>query len=440
MSSNNFFDVSQSIVEELRYVRQVSSKPAASGFVEGSIIFDTTEQAFYESVNDAWELLDLNAAGDLLVDKLSFNTTAAETAGVGELAWNDTEKTLDLGVSSNVTIQVGQEEVIYVKNASGVVIPNGAVVYVTGAQGANVTVAMACATAGAACAGKVIGVATEELGINEQGFVATHGIVRGLNTNVDGDGVTLSEGDALYLSTTLGEWVKTVPSTPNRDVRVGYVTRKNANNGELFVSINNGFNVGDADNVDDSSASSSGSVNHIIFFDSSAGYYKTQAILDFVGDLAVLDTVSTSDIDDGSVTAAKLSSVVLDDLSNVSASSPTVGDNLRWDGSNWVATDVEINGQTGTSYTLALSDVGKLVTLSNASGITLTVPPESSVAFEVGAAVAIAQTDSGSVSVASGSGVTITSFNDYFDLAGEGATASLVKLGSDAWLLFGNLK
>ena len=154
----------------------------------------------------------------------------------------------------------------------------------------------------------------------------------------------------------------------------------------------------------------------------------------------MLDTVSTSDIDDGSVTAAKLSSVVLDDLSNVSASSPTVGDNLRWDGSNWVATDVEINGQTGTSYTLALSDVGKLVTLSNASGITLTVPPESSVAFEVGAAVAIAQTDSGSVSVASGSGVTITSFNDYFDLAGEGATASLVKLGSDAWLLFGNLK
>ena len=41
---------------------------------------------------------------------------------------------------------------------------------------------------------------------------------------------------------------------------------------------------------------------------------------------------------------------------------------------------VAINAQTGTSYTTVLSDDGKLITLDNAASITLTIPPNSSVA------------------------------------------------------------
>ena len=46
-----------------------------------------------------------------------------------------------------------------------------------------------------------------------------------------------------------------------------------------------------------------------------------------------------------------------------------------------------INAQTGTTYTVAATDVGKLVTLSNAAAITVTMPQDSAVTFAVGARV-----------------------------------------------------
>lgn len=76
-----------------------------------------------------------------------------------------------------------------------------------------------------------------------------------------------------------------------------------------------------------------------------------------------------------------------------------------------------LNAQTGTTYTLVAADAeNKLVTLSNASGITLTVPPS---VFTVGQQINIAQTGAGQVTLAQGAGVTITS---------TGASASAPKL------------
>lgn len=74
------------------------------------------------------------------------------------------------------------------------------------------------------------------------------------------------------------------------------------------------------------------------------------------------------------------------------------------------------NAQTGTTYTLVVGDLNKLVTCSNASSITLTVPPS---VFSVGNQIHIQQIGAGQVTFAQGSGVTITS---------TGATASAPKL------------
>ena len=75
------------------------------------------------------------------------------------------------------------------------------------------------------------------------------------------------------------------------------------------------------------------------------------------------------------------------------------------------------NAQAGTTYTLVVADAaGKLVTLSNGSGITLTVPPS---VFATGNVINIQQIDVGQVTLAQGAGVTITS---------TGATASAPKL------------
>jgi len=98
-----------------------------------------------------------------------------------------------------------------------------------------------------------------------------------------------------------------------------------------------------------------------------------------------------------------------------------------------------INAQTGTTYTLVLADVAKIVTLSNSSAITLTVPPESSVAWPTGTTIVLAALGTGTVTISPGSGVTINSAGAAVDIGAQYGVATLLKTGADTWLLFGNL-
>lgn len=97
------------------------------------------------------------------------------------------------------------------------------------------------------------------------------------------------------------------------------------------------------------------------------------------------------------------------------------------------------NSQTGTTYTLALSDLGALVELGNASPITLTVPLESSVAFAVGDRIDILQTGAGQVTIAGAGGVTLNAYDNQFKLNGQFAVATLIKRAANTWLLVGNI-
>jgi len=101
-----------------------------------------------------------------------------------------------------------------------------------------------------------------------------------------------------------------------------------------------------------------------------------------------------------------------------------------------------INTQTGTTYTTVLDDNGKLVTLSNASGITLTIPPNSSVAYPVGAQLNLAQLGAGQVTFAGGSGVTIVSTGATASapkLRVQYSTATAVQTSTDNWLVMGDI-
>jgi len=71
--------------------------------------------------------------------------------------------------------------------------------------------------------------------------------------------------------------------------------------------------------------------------------------------------------------------------------------------------ELNTNEQTGTTYTLALTDDGKLVEMNNASANTLTVPPNSSVAFPVGSQILVLQTGAGQTTLVAGAGVTVNS-------------------------------
>lgn len=103
-----------------------------------------------------------------------------------------------------------------------------------------------------------------------------------------------------------------------------------------------------------------------------------------------------------------------------------------------IQTEVELNSQTGTTYTLVSADRGKLVSLSNASPITLTIPANSTVAFPTGTRIDIIQTGAGQVTVG-GAGVTINSKDSNKKLSEQGSAASLIKFATDTWWLVGDL-
>jgi len=98
-----------------------------------------------------------------------------------------------------------------------------------------------------------------------------------------------------------------------------------------------------------------------------------------------------------------------------------------------------LNAQTGTTYTLALSDAGKLVICTNSSAITVTIPAAGDVEFAIGTTIEIAQGGTGQVTLDPDSGVTLQSWGGALKTAGQHATAVLTLVDEDTWLVRGLL-
>ena len=90
-----------------------------------------------------------------------------------------------------------------------------------------------------------------------------------------------------------------------------------------------------------------------------------------------------------------------------------------------------------TGYTLALSDAFNIVLA--AAALTITVPPNSSVEFPIGSQVLLIKTTASAVSIAAGVGVTINAPGVATQIASQYSMANLIKVGSDSWILGGDI-
>lgn len=97
------------------------------------------------------------------------------------------------------------------------------------------------------------------------------------------------------------------------------------------------------------------------------------------------------------------------------------------------------NNQTGTTYTLVLSDADKLVDMNNASANTLTIPPNSSVAFSTGTQIIVVQKGAGTTTIAAGAGVTLLSKDSALGIGGQYGAATCIKIATDTWYIIGDL-
>lgn len=99
---------------------------------------------------------------------------------------------------------------------------------------------------------------------------------------------------------------------------------------------------------------------------------------------------------------------------------------------------ITCNRQTA-SYTLVLSDADKLVETNVASANNLTVPLNSSVAFPTGTQILLAQYGAGQTTVVATSGVTIRSNGGKLKLNAQYSGATLIKIDTNEWYLFGDI-
>jgi hypothetical protein len=141
------------------------------------------------------------------------------------------------------------------------------------------------------------------------------------------------------------------------------------------------------------------------------------------------------------------SDVSRNDIVNVTTTTVQVTGSLSITGSAYinnepVASSLLLTNRQTADYTLDLSDANKLVESEGddiGTTINITIPPYSSVNFPTGTQISLAQYGLGITNVAAGIGVTIRSSGGKLKLAGRYSGASLVKIATNEWYLFGDL-
>lgn len=108
---------------------------------------------------------------------------------------------------------------------------------------------------------------------------------------------------------------------------------------------------------------------------------------------------------------------------------------------NWVNLPIDgktVNAQTGTSFTPQFSDAAALVTLNNASAITVTLPVNYLVPFPIGSEIEFCQLGAGQVTLAGAAGVTVNATPGLKSLS-QYSVFGVVKIGTNTWLAYGRL-
>ena len=212
-------------------------------FSDGSIPYSDDGKLVEDNTNLVWDKSTKELYSKYLSSiKLALDITAGDAPIEGEIAWDGDEGTAVIGMpGGNVSLQVGQEGLIRVRNKSGVDIKNGNLVYSSGSFGN--TVAVSLADKNDTEKAFILGMATEDIDNNSYGFVALWGKVNGDATQpIDTSAYVV--GTELFLSSA-GTWSNTHPTSPSDSVVIiGEVQRQHATEGRIQLIGPKYFTIG----------------------------------------------------------------------------------------------------------------------------------------------------------------------------------------------------
>lgn len=237
------------------------------------------EEEFYQNALDA-------AAGRSLADYqyeyfrrnvdgykvIRFNTDETGDANdPGELGWDADFETLALVLDSGVTLQVGQEHLVRVKNASGsVAIPKGRAVMFAGAAGDTVTVSPAVSD-GSVNHEYLVGITAEEIPADGFGFTTQYGFVNQLKTDYAGWAL----GTLLYVDpANPGQLTHVEPTAPAWHKPIAAVTRLQAESGRILVRTATGEVLNELHNVSITTPTN----GQVLKYNSGSGVWENGAV------------------------------------------------------------------------------------------------------------------------------------------------------------------
>jgi nitrogen fixation protein len=224
---------------------------------------------------------------NIIADQVALNVSPNGTLAVGATEWNNTlgsSQTLLKGGS--VTLKNGVDLVARVVNK---VSPNTTltkaayqVVKISGAQGQRLAVDLAQANNDNNSA-DTLGVVTETIAANQEGFIMTVGQLEGINTTGSLQGETWADGNVLYLSPTVAGRMTNVKPTgaTGHIVIIGYVEYAHANNGKIYVKIMNGWELDELHNVYINTGTLAN--NDALIYESSTQLWKNKTIATALG-------------------------------------------------------------------------------------------------------------------------------------------------------------
>ena len=291
----------------------------------------------------------------------------------------------------------------YVTNADSVSLTKGMPVYAFGGTGDRMTVKRANNSADSTSAKTVGLVLSTSIAANQKGLIMMQGLLDGLSILPTS---TWADGDTVYLGATAGTITNVKPYAPNHLVYLGVVTTaSNGSAGRMYVRIQNGYELSEIHDID--LISNAPTNNQALTYESSTDLWKNKTIIE-------------DSITNGVTDKAPSQNAVFDALA-------LKQDKLK-----------SFNRQT-SSYTLVLSDADKLVEMDVATANNLTIPLNSTVAYAVGTQIDISQYGAGQTTFVATVGVTIRSANNWLKINARYGAATLTKIGTDEWYLWGNL-
>ena len=217
-----------------------------TGGITGSTNFDTivNKPTLVSGSSQLTSSLDgryLQSGSSLSSDSITFNRTAGINVTEGQMAWNNSDGTLDIGLNyGDVVLQVGQEQHYVVRNSTGTTIPNGTAVYASGVSVGSKRIEVSPFTAnGTGDEIRFLGLATHNILDGVNGIVSNFGYVRGLDTRgtsataISVGDETWAEGNILYAHPTVAG--KLTKVAPKDKITVAMITTRHQTTGVLFV-------------------------------------------------------------------------------------------------------------------------------------------------------------------------------------------------------------